>query len=115
MQENNKNPFLDSGTQPPQQQPLPTPEPDTPHYVVADGQKCSLAIASLACGVIGLFCCGLLSIAAVICGHMARDQIQKSNGALAGDGMAIAGLITGYLGIAFNIIWLLIQATRFAA
>ena len=43
----------------------------------------------------------LLSIPAVILGHMSRAEIQRSMGRLKGDGMAMAGLILGYGGFAF--------------
>jgi len=58
-----------------------------------------LAIASLVCGLLGFVTAGLSGIAAVITGHMALSAIRKANGALAGRGMSIAGLITGYLTI----------------
>jgi len=69
----------------------------------------ALAIWSLVLGVIGLaflvFCVGpLFAIPAVICGHMAYSRIKHSGGALAGQGMALAGLITGYLSIGFSIL-----------
>ena len=58
-----------------------------------------LAIASLICGLLGFVTFGLTGIAAVITGHMALSAIGKANGALAGRGMSITGLITGYLTI----------------
>ena len=58
-----------------------------------------LAIASLICGLLGFVTLGLTGIAAVITGHLANSAIKKANGALAGRGMSITGLITGYLSI----------------
>lgn len=40
-------------------------------------------------------------IPAVICGHMAHSRINRSGGALTGSGMAVTGLVTGYLSIAW--------------
>ncbi|MFT4258914.1 DUF4190 domain-containing protein [Microbacterium sp.] len=62
-----------------------------------------LAIASLVCGLSGLvlfwlFLPVLASFVAVITGHMALRQ-TKENPVLAGRGMAITGLITGYIGV----------------
>ncbi|MCE2571322.1 DUF4190 domain-containing protein [Motilimonas eburnea] len=57
----------------------------------------SLAIVSLIFGILGLFFFG--SLIAVICGHIARSNIRQSQGKLAGDGMALAGLIMGYLSL----------------
>ena len=58
----------------------------------------AMAITSMVLGLLGIFLLGPLgSIPAIICGHMARRQIQDSNGQQQGDGMALAGLITGYI------------------
>ena len=63
-------------------------------------QKTSgLAIAALCLGIGGLMLCQILSFGGVICGHMALRQIKESNFEVGGKGMALAGLITGYLGI----------------
>jgi type IV pilus assembly protein PilA len=56
------------------------------------------AIASLVCGIVGFVFLG--SIAAVILGHMALSEIRKSAGRLGGEGIAKAGLVLGYIGIA---------------
>ena len=61
-------------------------------------QKTSgLAITSL---VLGIFLFFPLSIPAVIFGHIALSQIKKGVGRIGGRGLAIAGLVLGYLGIA---------------
>ena len=65
-----------------------------------------LAIASLACAVFGI-CCSVLSIAAVIMGHIARKQIRESNGRQTGDGFALAGMIIGYIWIGCAILYLI--------
>ena len=39
----------------------------------------------------------LASLAAIICGHVARRQIRKADGREKGKGIALAGLICGYL------------------
>lgn len=62
-----------------------------------------LAVTSLITGIAGIvfswtFVALLASIAAVITGHMALKQ-TRSNPAVAGRGMAIAGLIMGYAGL----------------
>lgn len=58
-----------------------------------------LAVASLVLGLFG-FCCPFLpSVAAVICGHVARGKIKSSGGAQEGSGLALAGLILGYIAI----------------
>ena len=60
-----------------------------------------IAIASLVCGLL------LIPIVSIALGHIARSQIKKSKGTLYGKGIALAGLILGYLpliaGLAFGI------------
>ncbi len=61
-------------------------------------QTSGMAIASL---VLGLLCFIFpASLAAVILGHMARSQIRRSGGRQTGSGMALAGLVLGYTGVA---------------
>ncbi len=58
----------------------------------ASGQQTNgFAIASL---VLSLVCCGPL---AIIFGFIARKQIRESNGAQTGDGLALAGIIVGFV------------------
>jgi len=65
------------------------------------------AIASLVCGIC-VFLCGIFTgIPAVICGHVALSQIKKSNGQVIGRGMAITGLVLGYLTIIGSVIYLI--------
>jgi hypothetical protein len=57
-----------------------------------------LAVGAMVCGIAELFTLGFAAVPAVILGHLARAQIRKTGER--GDGMAIAGLVLGYLGIA---------------
>jgi hypothetical protein len=56
-----------------------------------------LAIGALVCGLAELFTFGFAAIPAVILGHIARGQIRQTGER--GDGMAVTGLVLGYLGI----------------
>ena len=56
------------------------------------------AVGSLVCGIINIF---PLSVVAIILGHISLSEIKKSAGRLQGRGLAIAGLVLGYLGVAF--------------
>jgi hypothetical protein len=68
-------------------------------------QTSGLAIWSLVLGILSLICFSIFTgIPGVICGHMAYARIKRSAGALTGQGLAIAGLITGYLGIAWAVV-----------
>ena len=75
----------------------PLPTPGQPYANLTPPQNSGTAIASLVLGCLAFLTCGLTSIPAVICGHIALSQISKAAGRLTGNGMAIAGLITGYL------------------
>jgi type IV pilus assembly protein PilA len=66
------------------------------------------AIGSLICGVFFFFL--PTSIAAVVLGHLSLSEIRKSAGRLKGQGLATAGLILGYMGIAFIPFILIIAA-----
>lgn len=61
------------------------------------------AIASLVCGILGL-CTGIAAILAVIFGHISLNEIKKSNGQVGGRGLAMAGLIMGYIELALGVI-----------
>lgn len=66
----------------------------------------SLAIVSLIFGILGwVMLPGVGAIVAVICGHLARAEIRRDPpGTVEGDGMAIAGLILGWVSIALGLI-----------
>ncbi|MEM9235311.1 MAG: DUF4190 domain-containing protein [Verrucomicrobiota bacterium] len=60
-------------------------------------QKTSgLSVASMVLGILGL-CTGVTALPAIICGHLGLRGIKRSQGQITGGGMAIAGLILGYL------------------
>ena len=61
----------------------------------------ALAIAALVCGI-AAFATGITCIPAIICGHMARGQIRRTGEQ--GDGLAVAGLILGYVSIVLFIV-----------
>jgi hypothetical protein len=66
-------------------------------------QTSTLAIVSLVAGLLGWTLLPMVGcIAAIITGHMARAEIRREPERLEGDGLAIAGLILGWLGIAVS-------------
>ena len=96
---------------PPPQYGAPVPPPGG-----AQPKTSGKAIASLVTGLVGLLtiCCGFLvvsSIVALVLGILARKEIQRSNGALKGDGMALTGIITGIVGIIVVIVTIILVAT----
>jgi hypothetical protein len=60
----------------------------------------SLAITSLVCGIAQMMFGPLATVPAVVCGHMARHQIRRTGEQ--GAGMALAGLILGWIGVGFT-------------
>jgi hypothetical protein len=79
-----------------------------------------MAILSLVAGILSivLSCCcsilGLLGVAGVVLGILGKKEIRESGGAKKGDGLALAGIITGaagiVLGIAFFILGVVLGA-----
>ena len=68
-------------------------------------QTSTLAIVSLIAGILGWTLVPFFgSIAAVVCGHMARKEIRLAPDRLEGDGLAITGLVLGYANIAIAIL-----------
>lgn len=61
-----------------------------------------LAIASVILGVLGLI--PGLGIAAIVCGHLGLHALQAAEERRGGQGLAIAGLVLGYV---FTVLWLL--------
>jgi uncharacterized membrane protein len=60
-----------------------------------------LAIASFVLGLVGWVPCGIGSIVAIVLGFVARTQIRDSGGRQGGDGLALAGIVLGFVAIAF--------------
>ncbi|MEJ7625158.1 MAG: DUF4190 domain-containing protein [Pyrinomonadaceae bacterium] len=78
------------------------------------GDNKTLAIVSLVLGILGLtICCGTIlpSIAALVTGFMARSKSMQNPNEYGGQGLAMAGIITGALGLVGSVIvlifWLL--------
>ena len=67
-----------------------------------------MAITSLILGILAIVPCILFltGIPAVILGHLALSKIKKSGGAFTGKGLAITGLVTGYLSLLMTVLLL---------
>jgi len=74
---------------------LATPASELPVAPTAPARTSGKAIASLVCGL--LFFVPFAFVAAVIFGHLGLSEIKRSAGRLKGDGLAIAGLVLGYM------------------
>ena len=80
----------------------------------------SLAIVSLVFGILSWCVLPFVgAIVAIICGHMARSEIRNASDdrRMEGDGLAVAGLVLGYIQLALSIlvIFLLVLMLVFGA
>ncbi|UOR02628.1 DUF4190 domain-containing protein [Leucobacter allii] len=96
-----------------QAQPPVAPQPQylqQPAYYAVAAPTNVLATLSLIASIVGFFSFAILSIAGIVMGHISLSQIKRRGEN--GRGMAIAGLIIGYIGVAFWIVliafWLFI-------
>jgi len=91
---------------------LSTSQPSYPALPAAPPTH-TLAIVSLVTGILGLtVCSGIGSVAALVSGYIARDEMRKRPGQYSGEGLALAGVILGWVGIG---IWVLSLALAFIA
>lgn len=91
-------------SQPPATVPPPPPAPVQPGYVVTSQRPYNtLAVVSLVAGIAAyVFLPFISAVVAVITGHMARSQIRQTGEQ--GGGMALAGLILGYVHLALVVV-----------
>ncbi|MFC4857422.1 DUF4190 domain-containing protein [Actinophytocola glycyrrhizae] len=89
------------GQQPPYPYPYPYPYPPA-------RSTNGMAIASMVLGILWVYWIG--SILALIFGYLALNEIRRSK--QAGEGMAIAGIVLGWIGVGVLAIVLLMVATR---
>ena len=68
------------------------------------------ATASLVLGIVGMVV-GVVSALALLFGYLARDQIARSGGNQQGAGMAVAGIVLGWIATAVVVILVLLFAT----
>ena len=70
-----------------------------------------MAVTSLVLGIVSIVFVpfGLLfGVPAVYCGHVARVEIARQPGEFGGHGLAIGGLVTGYIGTAMGAVSLVL-------
>jgi hypothetical protein len=72
-----------------------------PQWGAPPTRESGSAIAALILGICGFLVCPLVcSIAAIVCANKAFAEIDGSGGRVTGRGMAQAGLILGWIGVA---------------
>ncbi len=67
-----------------------------------------LAVAALICGIAEFLTLGLTALPAVVLGHVARSQIRRTGEA--GSGLAMTGLILGWLAITMWVLFIAVGA-----
>jgi hypothetical protein len=81
--------------------PAPSPYAETP-------RTNGMAVASLVLGALWLG--GIGSVLALVFGYVGKGEIDRSNGRQTGRGLAIAGIVLGWIGVAGGIIWIIVAA-----
>ena len=77
-------------------QPFPPPAPQP---------KSGLSVTSLVLGILSIIPCSIFAgVPAVITGHIARSRARKQPELYGGAGVALAGLVTGYIGIGLSLV-----------
>ena len=77
-------------------------------------QTSPLAIASLVFGIVCWLALPVVGcLLAIACGHLARRDIRAARGRIAGDGLAVGGLVLGYLQLATIIVGILVVLAFF--
>ena len=75
----------------------PPPPPYQPVSYVGQSKTNGLAVASMVLGILWFWFVG--SILALIFGYVSKNQIDKSQGTQSGRGMAVAGIVLGWVGL----------------
>src|SRR5262245_13409192 len=77
----------------------------TPLAASPDAKTEPKAVTSFILGILSVTILSVLAgIPAIISGHMARSAIRRSMGGIKGSGLALAGLVLGYLSILLFVI-----------
>ncbi len=76
----------------------PPPPPPVPQAVYVQTKTNGFAIAALVLGIVWVYWIG--SILALVFGYVAKSQIERAGGRETGMGMAIAGIVLGWIGVA---------------
>ena len=87
--------------------------PQPQHWYPPPQRTNGFAIASLVLGIIWIYWIG--SILALVFGYVAKREIDRSGGRESGRGLAIAGIVLGWIGVGVLILVLVAIAVAVAA
>lgn len=88
--------------------PIPVPPAVQVVQIPSPSRTNGMAVASLILGIVWIW--GVGSIVALILGYSAKAQIDRSGGTESGRGMAVAGIVLGWIGIGGFLVLLLLNA-----
>ncbi len=80
--------------------------PQQPYGYAPQGGNNGLAIAAMICGLLGCFTC-ISAVVGIVLGFMALNQL-KQNPYQTGRGMALTGIISGFVAIAGYLIYIVV-------
>ncbi len=68
-----------------------------------------MAVASMVLGILWIY--GIGAILALVFGYSAKSQIDQSGGTQTGRGMAVAGIVLGWVGLAGLLLVIIVAST----
>ena len=90
----------------PHGQPIQQPGAPAPSAYGETPRTNGMAVASLVLGILWFWWIG--SVLALIFGYVGKSEIERSNGRQTGRGLAIAGIVLGWIGVAGGIITIIV-------
>jgi hypothetical protein len=84
------------------------PAPSPYGYPSTPPRTNPLAVASLVLGIVNML---VGSILALVFGYRAMREIDESHGTQTGRGLAVAGVVLGWVGLAMGLVWLAVFLT----
>lgn len=100
--------------------PQPYQQPSVQHHYYGGGPPVTprnngMAITSMILGIVGVISCGAIvfSVGAIIFGHVAQSQIKRTREN--GNGMAVTGLILGYLFLLIGLLYWIVVVGIYGA
>lgn len=80
--------------------------PPGPAAVTPTNQKATAALVTGITTLVLSWCCGLgvVGVVAIVLGTKARAEIRRSGGAESGDGIAVAGIVTGAVAVVIGLV-----------
>jgi hypothetical protein len=85
------------------QQPVAYGQPGPAAYQMPR-QSSSKATTAMVLGIVGLVVCQIVGIVAIVLGNQAKNEIDASGGQIEGRGMAVAGIVMGWIAVGLMVL-----------